>query len=169
MRGTFAIAVATLLAPALAGCADELAPPMDGPPVAELGAGAERFEPLDPGEVIELVMGPQGGRHLQAHARIENLWPGSLPDAEDAPLVAFRVFDQAGLQWDLGHRALPEMFVEDEDGRYTLPDSRTVFMHNEAAAALDGARVELRVEIEDMTGARATDSRWVILRAVDPP
>jgi hypothetical protein len=61
---------------------DASAPPVDvvvtGPARQELGAGTTRFAPLDEGGTIELVLGPQGGWHVDLTARGVNLLPEGL-------------------------------------------------------------------------------------------
>jgi len=61
---------------------DASSPPLDiviaGPPRIELGGGLMRFEALPDGGTIELVLGPQGGWHLDLSARGENLPPEGL-------------------------------------------------------------------------------------------
>ena len=64
-----------------------------GAPAVELGTGELQFVPLDPGQEIEVIRGPQGGYHLLASVRTHDVDPGD-PDnlaAENNPEVQFSV------------------------------------------------------------------------------
>jgi hypothetical protein len=139
------------------GCSSE--------PVVELGVGTS-WAPIASGETVELVIGPQGGRHILGNARLENLDPGN--DHEDAPIAAFRVFDEEGAQWDADLPGYPEPFVEIEGGGHALPAGRHVLLVHGSPVALDQARIEFRVEITDAHGRTASDSRWVRVHTVWP-
>jgi len=57
------------------------APPSEavwGDPWLELGTGVTGFEPLDDGDDIELVAGPQGGWHLDAALRFDGFGPSGV-------------------------------------------------------------------------------------------
>ena len=145
------------------GCATE---PVE--PDVELGAAAEGWRQLQDGEVVELHLGPQGGQHLAASARIDGLWQGERDDGTDDPRVGFRVTGEEGAVWSAALRAVRRPFVPCAAGGFELDGGATVFMVD-GAEALDGRRAQLRVDVEDAFGATASDARWIEIRVVSDP
>ena len=131
----------------------------------ELGQGRAGWQPLEEGAELQLHLGPQGGQHMFAGARISGLWPGERRDGTDDPRVGFRVVDAAGEVWSAALRPVRRPFVPCAAGGFELDGGSTVYMID-GATALDGREVELEVSVEDAFGAAASDSRLVIVRVV---
>ena len=131
----------------------------------ELGDGAGTWHQLADGAEVELHLGPQGGQHMFAGARISGLWPGERRDGTDDPRVGFRVLDAGGEVWSAGLRPVRRPFVPCASGGFELDGGSTIYMID-GAAGLDGREVELEVEVEDTFGATASDTRLVIVRVV---
>ena len=132
---------------------------------AELGADGDRWQPLEESAVVDLHLGPQGGQHMAAGARIDGLWPGERDDGTDQPRVGFTVRDLSGAVWSAALRPVRSAFVPCPAGGFELADSATIYMV-EGAEALDGALVEVRVDVEDADGLVAADTRLVSVRSL---
>lgn len=157
MRGVVGLACALAAAACTGGDPGEVA--------VELGTGAEAWQPLADGAILDLHLGPQGGEHMFATARISGLWPGERTDGSDDPRVGFAVFDTAGTVWSAALRPMRRPFIPCAAGGYELAGGSTVFLVD-GADALDGTEVELRVDVEDAFGAAASDARLVTLRVI---
>lgn len=129
----------------------------------ELGTGAVEFEELAPEGNITLVTGPQGGHHFVVSARMHGLQPGdpSMPGTAQNPSTRFSVWNEAGEQLDvdpppyrLGYELVGDV--------YALPGGHIIQVREEEVPAIRDARVRIRVELEDASGARVTDERWLI-------
>lgn len=131
----------------------------------ELGQGSAGWQPLEDGAELELHLGPQGGQHMFAGARIGGLWPGERLDGTDDPRVGFRVVDPAGGVWSAALRPVRRPFVPCAAGGFELDGGSTIYMID-GASALDGREVELEVNVEDTYGAAASDARLVRVRLV---
>jgi hypothetical protein len=130
----------------------------------ELGTGAVDFEELpDEGDIV-LVSGPQGGHHFVVSARMHGLQPGdpSMPGTQQNPATRFSVWNEEGVQIDVQPPPYRLGYEEVSDGVYALPGGHIIQVEEEFVPALVGARVQIRVELEDATGARVTDDRWVV-------
>lgn len=133
----------------------------------ELGVAGQTWQPLADGALIELHIGPQGGRHMVASARIRGLWPGERRDGTDDPRVGFHVVDAAGAVWSAALRPVRRSFVPCPAGGYELDGGSTIYLVDGADQALDRGEVELRVDVEDAFGAAASDARLVTVRVID--
>jgi len=112
--------VGCLLALHAAGCADDAAP--SGEARVELGLGLERFAPVDDGEPIELVLGSQGGWHVDLAARVYGV------DETDDIILSFRVYQGDGqIAYPIKRRVDPERAPRSEDGALEYPGARLVF------------------------------------------
>ena len=149
-------------------CAFAAAACAAGDPAAvsvELGEGRAGWRPLDDGATVEVHLGPQGGQHMFAGARISGLWPGERRDGTDDPRVGFRVVDAGGEVWSAALRPVRRPFVPCAAGGFELDGGSAVYMID-GATVLNGREVELEVSVEDAFGAAASDSRLVIVRLV---
>jgi hypothetical protein len=131
----------------------------------ELGEGQDGWRQLEDGATVELHLGPQGGQHMVAGARISGLWPGERRDGTDDPRVGFRVVDAGGEVWSAALRPVRRPFVPCAAGGFELDGGSTVYMID-GASELDGREVELGVDVEDAFGAAASDARLVVVRVV---
>jgi hypothetical protein len=132
----------------------------------ELGVGKGSWRPLADGALVELHLGPQGGQHMEASARISGLWPGERRDGTDDPRVSFHVESADGAVWSAALRPMRRPFVPCDAGGFELDGGSTIYLI-EGAEALDRAEVEVRVEVEDTFGTAASDSRLVRVRVID--
>ncbi len=140
----------------LFACGTEPAQP---PPVVEVGAGIDAFEPV--ADVIYLVQGPQGGRHIIGNVRMEGLEPGTT--REDAPRTRFDVFKLDGTRASTDIPPFRVVYVEAADGSFMLPFGRFVFIDSSAAELLD-QEVDFKVTLVDRSGAAAEDVRRVTVK-----
>ena len=143
--------------------ADAAAPPVDvavtGPARLELGAGTTRFEALTEGGTIELVLGPQGGWHVDLTARGVNLLPDGLT-------LRYEVRDDARpTAWNFPvAAALNARRVVAEGKGWARVGDRAVF-DIRAGAEVTGRSVRITVRAERAGAVVAEDSRAV--RVVD--
>ena len=91
----------SLLAVLLAACQgteDDGTPPPPLPPEVSLGTGVEAYVPVEDGDPITIVFGPQGGYHLDGSMRAQGIVAGDADDLGDPtnPLTIFRVWDATG-------------------------------------------------------------------------
>jgi hypothetical protein len=135
------------------------------PPVAEVGTGVERWEPLEAEATVFLIEGPQGGRHIIGNVRMEGMEPGTT--RATAPTTRFDVFKVDGSRVSTDLPPFSEPFVETPDGSLTLPFGRYVFIDSPAAEIVDTI-VEFKVELNDKQGHSAGDSRWVRIELYVP-
>ena len=131
----------------------------------ELGEGKGGWRQLEDRATVEVHLGPQGGQHMFAGARISGLWPGERRDGTDDPRVGFRVVDTGGEVWSAALRPLRRPFVPCAAGGFELDGGSTIYMID-GATALDGREVELEVDVEEAFGAVASDTRLVSVRVV---
>lgn len=129
----------------------------------ELGTGAVDFEALEPEGDITLVSGPQGGHHFVVSARMHGLQPGdpSMPGTTQNPSTRFSVWSEAGDQLDVDPPPYRLGYQPVGDDVYALPGGHIIQVREEEVPAVAGARVKIRVELEDATGTRVTDERWL--------
>ncbi len=130
----------------------------------ELGTGATDFEELAAEGDITLVSGPQGGHHFVVSARMHGLQPGdpSMPGTEQNPSTRFSVWNEAGEQIDVDPPPYRLGYEAVGDDVYALPGGHIIQVLEENVPAIRNARVKIRVELEDASGARVTDERWVV-------
>lgn len=114
-------------------------PEPEGPPWLEVGTGSTAFEPLADGDAVELVMGPQGGWHIDVAARFGGMSPAGLT------LAYFAL--HAGTGADLGFpikSALNEDRVFDDGGSYVRTGDRIV-LDIDGPAEVVGHDIEIHV------------------------
>jgi hypothetical protein len=130
-----------------------------GPARLELGVGTTRFEALAEGGAVELVLGPQGGWHVDLTARGENLLPDGLT-------LRYEVRDDARpTPWNHPVTAsLNARRVLADGGGWVRVGDRAVF-DIRAAGEVTGLRVRVTVRAERGGAVVAEDSRTV--RVVD--
>jgi hypothetical protein len=133
----------------------------------ELGTGTVDFEPLDDGDGLVVVAGPQGGYHFIVHARATGLVPGdpTMPGIPDNPRTWFSaVLDGEEIDFEQS----PYRLGYEQDGDYqVLPSGRILRILNEVVPDIHGQEVVIRVRVEDKEGDTAEDER-TILALPDP-
>jgi hypothetical protein len=137
---------------------------------AEIGTGTLEFEALLPEADLEVVVGPQGGHHFILHARMTGLDPGqpALPGDASNPRTAFTTF-RGEERVSLDQPPYRLGYEESAGGELALPGGRIVPFDEAFVAELDGARLDVTVEITDVDGDCATDRRTVIAHAGPTP
>src|SRR6185503_14258842 len=115
---------------------------------------------------ITLVSGPQGGHHFIVTARMHGMQPGdpSMPGTVQNPSTRFSVWNEAGDQIDVDPPPYRLGYQPVGDDLYALPGGHIIQVREEEVPAVGDARVKIRVELEDQTGAKVSDERWVIAR-----
>ena len=133
-----------------------------GEPFIVIGSGLSEFIELEEGDPIEMVMGPQGGWHIDISVRIRGLVPEDLEleingfDDETDEQVAIRV-----------ERILsPRRVLEDGEGHVRLGDLLVFMILSEDEIVGRRVRVEARCTQPD--GLTAADS-LVVTVADDEP
>lgn len=126
------------------------------------------FEALEQESPLILVAGPQGGHHFVVHARMWGMDPGdpTMPGQIENPATRFTVTDEEGEHIELAVSPYRLGYERDGDD-FVLPSGRIVQVRESAVAALYGARAHIRVEVTDVDGETASDSRWVL--AIEQP
>ncbi len=148
-----------LLLTLLAGCAADPepveAPPP--PPVIEMGTGEWDWEPLEPGQEIDVIQGPQGGFHLLGSVRVKGLEAGTANDLTDPnnPTTQFWVVHN-GENLSPGSRFIQGLDpTPEEDGAYSHQMvGRFIIMNILADDELDGEEVTFGVSVDDVNGER---------------
>ena len=169
MRHGFLIALISLATTPGCGAGDGGKPDSSvapGDAWVELGTGAIEFEELTPEGDITLVSGPQGGHHFIVTARMHGMQPGdpTMPGTVQNPSTRFSVWTEAGEQIDVDPPPYRLGYQAVGDDVYALPGGHIIQVREDAVPGLDSARVKICVELEDQSGARVTDERWLIAR-----
>ena len=117
----------------------------DGPPSAEVGTGADRFEPLTDGEAVPIIHGLQGGYHVWGAVRARNL-------AGDGLHLTFTL-TPVGAAWASSVRNDIVDLVSGEHGGTAvfLPDPD----------AVRGRPCQLRLDATDTSGRTAASERSI--------
>lgn len=130
-------------------------------PGARIGTGELEFEPLEEGDRIDIIHGPQGGYHFLASVRVKGIEAGNPHELSSPsnPTVRFQVY------WD-DREWVPEAtytqgldpvdppvdgFTDEMVGRLAILDITS-------DAVLDGADVVFEVTVEDVNGLVVTDA-----------
>lgn len=138
----------------------------EGPIEVTLGSGMAAFEPLAEGDDVTMVFGPQGGWHIDVSAHLSGIGPevelrpaarrvsDGLPLAGDQQAIFLLLadYDATSCTGDaMGIRA----FVDDATPDVPYPDF---------ICSLDGAPIELSLEVSDFGSRTASDSLVVTAR-----
>jgi hypothetical protein len=130
----------------------------------EIGTGTVDFESMVDDDELTLWAGPQGGHHFIVHARIKDLLPGDWeqPSLPENPSTTFSAFDEAGGQVDLELPPYALGYRDRGDEWNYLPSGRFLRLSDDAVPRLWGARVRIRVDVQDANGVAAWDERWIV-------
>ncbi len=128
-----------------------------GGPFIVVGTGLSEFITVENGDELEMVMGPQGGWHIDVSVQIRGLVPEDLEleingfDEETGEQVAIRV-----------ERILsPRRVLEDGEGHVRLGDLLVFMILSEDEIVGRSVRVEARCTQPD--GLSAEDSMVVVI------
>ncbi len=122
----------------------------------EIGSGAERFEALEDGGEVPLVVGPQGSFMLYFGLRAEGLEPGDADDplASGNPLVEMRA--------TLGGRLVGQLQQRTGLREGTASGLILTVDPDMRAAEMVGVAVEVAAQVTDAAGVRACGRRSVV-------
>ena len=133
------------------------------------------FEPLEDDGSITLVIGAQGGVHIDAQSRVRGLMPGNPHDPFDPlnPYTLFSVHDEEEQSLSSIVCAFRTPYdTEVAEGEPRLLTSSVVLFLDPAhvspfdAADRIGTRLRVGVEVIDGEGRHAADAHWVTVTEV---
>ena len=128
----------------------------------ELGTGSNVYIPIEEGQSLAYVRGIQGGSHLEAALRIENLYfPEDAFLAEDKlPRVSLTLHDEND-ELVGGYQDEPRSFVDIAPGRGQLLGEEARFVTD--GADFIGATLRMAAGVTDMCGNSASAERRVVV------
>ena len=132
----------------------ELDPP-DPTPGVELtmGFGLDTFEPAVEEQTLQLIVGDQGGAHVELNSRMRGLQPGDPDDGlKPAPHTLFTIENDAGERVTALDCTFPLPYRDIGNGEYELTKGRVVLIRQSYLGHLDGERVLVRMEAQDPSG-----------------
>jgi hypothetical protein len=136
----------------------------DLPPQIEIGTGETEFEPLEDGDTIYIVYGPQGGYHFNGSLRVQGIDAGDPDHLDDPnnPLTVFEAFE-GDQQVDMDASTYKQGIdpVDDEPGVYEMI-GRRVILDITSDDELDGKEVRMTVRVEDTNGVVVEDGRTLL-------
>jgi len=138
------------------------------PTEARLGTGTEEFVPVEDGDEITIVFGPQGGYHLDGSMRASGIVAGDPDDLTDPdnPITAFRVWDETGDPISGLEGANEILYQEgleptDEPGVYEMV-GRRIFLDIPSDDAIVGTMIDIEVEVHDVNDVVVSDRHTVL-------
>lgn len=146
---------AALAAAALVGCAEPDPSDTGVAPWLELGTGETEFVPLEDGDEVALVYGPQGGWHVDTTA----MFGGIALDGAELSYEARDPDSGAVLNYPYTASLHPSVLQELEDGWLRVGD-RAVFEIDSDEEIL-GRTVQLEVRLVDGAGLELVDTRQI--------
>lgn len=118
-----------------------------------MGIGFETFEPAVNGQTLQMIVGDQGGAHVELHARMRGLFPGDPDDAlSPGPHTLFTIENAAGERITALDCTFPLPYVDVGDGTYELVSGRFILIRTSFLGYLDGEQVRVRMEAQDPSG-----------------
>jgi hypothetical protein len=152
---------------AIAGCSGDEQTGDTGPnlpPMVEIGTGETEFVPLEDGDEVDIIFGPQGGYHFNTSIRVQGIHPGDPDhlDDPDNPLTVLRAFLD-GEQIDLDASTYKQGIdpVPGEPGVYQMIGRRLI-LDIQSDDELDGRECLIDVTITDRDGVEVHDERTII-------
>ena len=161
MRAALAVSVLALL---LASCPTTPELPDTGPEIGpdgavdwiEIGTGELSFVPLDDGDPVELVHGPQGGYHLQVTCRIHVANP-------DALTLHYRAFREDGtMLGDVG-LAINERRLVREGMHWLRAASDRLILDITGPADVVNTHLRIEAVLTNLATPIAADSRRIFV------
>jgi hypothetical protein len=132
-----------------------------------IGHGQGGFEPLEPGQTVEVFRGIQGGYHIYIQARIQGLDPGSGA-REETPKTKVSAFRTSGEEVDAVPCPYRIGYVEAGGGALELPSGVPLVLQSHLFPEADGEQIRVVLEILDRAGTYATDEQMVTLDLPSP-
>lgn len=148
------------------GVTDDGPPPPDPslPPEVRLGVGIQEFTEVQEGTEVEIVLGPQGGFHIEGALQAVGIDGGNREDLADPsnPHTAFRVF-HLGARVDVGIEFTQGLDIGvTDDGSVWQVLGRRVILDIRSDDELEGQDLLFEVEITDADGVVVTDAHTVV-------
>jgi hypothetical protein len=159
----------------LAGCTSDAEPDGAGdtdvpslPTEVRLGTGTDAFVPVEDGDEITIVFGPQGGYHLDGSLRASGIVAGDPDDLADPdnPVTTFRVWDATGDPIS-GLEGAEEILYQEglepsaEPGVFEMV-GRRIFLDIPSDDAVVGTDLDVEVEIRDVEDVVVVDRHTVL-------
>jgi len=152
----------------LFGCDGGSGPDVVLDPDLQLGTGVDAFVPVEDGDEMLVVFGPQGGYHLDGSLRVQGIDPGDEDDlsAPDNPLTVFQVTTEdgtivSGLQGADTVEFRQGIAAADTPGVYEMI-GRKILLDIEDDAELEGQTLTVTVTVEDADGITLEDRHSVL-------
>lgn len=145
---------------ALTGC-----PAGDQSPGLLIGTGEVEFEPVEDGDVLQVVRGPQGGYHILGSLLVKGVDAGDPNNltSDRNPTMTFDVFrgGDSIILLDSFTQGLDE--APDSEGPYSHWLVGRFVVLDQSDTALDGETVTITARIDDVDGLSAEDEVTVEL------
>jgi len=134
-----------------------------GPPSLEIGTGTRIFTPLANDGTIFVVLGPQGGFHLNGSLRAHNLEAGDAEDLSNPnnPTITFEVF-KGNTRIDAMASTYTQGLKMTQEGAEMV--GRQIILAITSDSELDGVMVRFVVTVRDITGISVRDERSLLVR-----
>jgi hypothetical protein len=137
----------------------------DVQPQVLLGTGEWDWEPLEEGDLMPVIQGPQGGHHLLGSVRIRGLEsgdPGQLGDKSN-PTTRFtvRLTGENLTPHSTYVQGLDPLDSEDSEWAHEMI-GRFAILDVEDDSELDGLTLEFEVQVEDIDGRKASNALHVV-------
>ncbi len=152
----------------LLGCTSDDSPEVVLDPGIELGTGVDEFVPLEDGDEMAVILGPQGGYHLDGSLRVQGIDPGNEDDLGDPrnPLTVFEaVVDDGTVVSGLAGATSVEyrqgIKASETPGVYEMV-GRRILLDIQDDSELQGRTLTVSVTVEDVDGVVLTDERDVV-------
>lgn len=119
-----------------------------------MGFGLGDFQPVEAEQDLPIFRGTQPGRHIELNARMRGFFPGDVDDGlGPAPHTMFSVRRESnGEVLSVLPCTTPLPYRSLGDGWYELAAPRVIIMDERDGLPLDGARVLVRMEVQDPEG-----------------
>jgi len=135
-------------------------------PEIELGTGELEFVPIDDGDSIQLVLGPQGGFHLLGSLRVRGMPTGDPDNLEDPenPTGQFEVlFGETDLIISSPFTQGLDPIEDCEGGWAAEKVGRFAILDVEDDETLDGQSIHFAVQLETPDGIQVHDERQLVV------
>lgn len=132
-------------------------------PTVEIGTGELEFEPIEDGQELELILGPQGGYHFLASMQVTGVEPGTRTDLNDPrnPTTEFRAW-VGDTRVDLRASSYTQGLDLQPDGEGYEMIGRLLILDITSNSELAGMATRVEVLVTDADGIMLQDDRTVV-------
>lgn len=129
----------------------------------ELGTGRDQFELLTPEQDLHLVLGIQGGFHMEVRTRLQGLYGGKAgsTDPDHAPRTMLTAFNESGEQIDHNYECGFSFAYAAAEEEYDVSPTVRLILFGVDPPAI-GERIRIVAEIVDQDGNYASNEVWVV-------